>query len=401
MMQHWFAGSDNALNAAATEYNAPWHRDVFSWASGENGRRQLCAGTGKIHSFKVKLSASPGGSGRYVFNLRLNKVTQLIASITEPATEAADYTEFDVTAGDLLSVQCVPSLFPSATPLASWSFIYQGDNENEYLVMGGHSNNMHVTNTERNYLSGGDTWTGDVDTGNNYQDRQAFPHTGTVQDLYVELNGTPDPGTYLFEVIQAGGSSFGATVGLGATTANNTGSTITVAQDDLFYFRVNPDSTPNTRDAYWGTTFISDDAYEHAILGGSKNNLPSTASTEYNFINASDNSWTATETNRRVLGQCSTMHNIRVEISGTIPIGNTFVFTLMKNGSSTGLTVTKSNPSTTQTDAYVEIADGDLLSLEVTLTGAAMAIALDAAWGFSVLNVKPFMQSLGMMGSGI
>ena len=409
MKQIVFSGSQNPLNPSATEYNYIHTRSAPTWNATESNRIMMCPGTGTLHSLQVKMSAAPGSDGTYTFTIRKNQAaTSLAAAVIHPATTGSDFAnEISISAGDEISIEVVPTNGPGpATPFAAWTFIYQDDDEDEFVLFAGDTDsNMGNTAIISNTMQGGANWTAAVPV-RTLAFNVLSALDGDFKNLYIEIGAAPGAfSSWTFEPRVEGSTGTLQVVisGASATTGNDTANTDSVSASDKFDIRNTPSRTaPVNTWAIWGSVFQSDDPYSHIITGGSSNALHNT-NTEYNFLATFGTAWNATETNRRNAGQPSVLSNLYVEGGGSPGAGNSYAFTVMKNGAATGLTCTMSGTGTTCSDTdkshSVEVDDLDTFSLRVVPTSTPSTIGV--AWGLAVRDIAPFPQSMGQMGMGI
>jgi hypothetical protein len=106
------------------------------------------------------------------------------------------------------------------------------------------------------------------------------------------------------------------------------------------------------------------------LISGSDNSTPSNSVDNFNFICASfPSTWSATETDRDCpVAGAMTLTEMYVETLDPPGAGNSFVFTVMKNGSATALVVTISDSANTGsvTGQAVTFAAGDTISMRHT-----------------------------------
>src|ERR1700754_776835 len=100
---------------------------------------------------------------------------------------------------------------------------------------------------------------------------------------------------------------------------------------------------------------------------GMDNTAPSTGATNYNFINACRTSgWQASDPPASIpLAGAVDITNFTMTLTNQPGSGKSYAFTLMKNGSTTAVTVTIANTATSATysGAAVSWAQGDTISL--------------------------------------
>ena len=218
--------------------------------------------------------------------------------------------------------------------------------------------------------------------------RQIISTSGTLKNLRVRLNSTANGGDWEFTVMKNGvATSLKATVLFGTQTASDTTNTVLVSSGDEVSLRCVPIDTPNEeREVHWNVQFDGDNVKESIVLGSSGTNLPSTTSTTYNYINGS-NSFNISEVNRKqLIADSCTMKNLYVKLDGSPGTSKNYVFTLMKNGVATGLTVTISDSSTTNNDTTntASFSPGDEVSLRCVPNGTPTARR--ARWGITCVT---------------
>lgn len=242
------------FNSGATEYGQI-STPQYSPSVTENDFRQVVPTAGTIKNFYVKLNIDPGTApDAYRFTVRLNGATDAdspIVTITANDTTGSDLVnELDVVAGDILTMMIEPLNGPSATPYGGWGLTFVADTDGESIVLAGSSNDLSNTVTEYNYLNNRDSNSWSATENQRYQLGQVC----TVEKLYVLLSGTPGVGNKYDVYIRIAGadSNVIATVDGLNTTGNSGALEDDVALDEYVNMKVDPDSVPTTRDAYWG-----------------------------------------------------------------------------------------------------------------------------------------------------
>ena len=397
MMQVLSGGSSDVLTPAATEYIHFWPTQANSWLATENARRQIVAGNGRIKHLRIKLSAAPGGGGTYTFNLRINLAAAgPSVAITDPNTTGVDLVNVATTAkGDVITLECVPSGGATATPRVSWCAVYEDtDRFDRCIVIGGINNAMPTVLAEVSPLGGGSNWALAAAGFNN-----GFPVIAincSVEDLYVLLNGAPGVGTnYVMAMQSQSTNKLSCTIADAATTGNSGATLATgIARGSVWNMRSNPNGPPTARQAFWGIGVRSGRPHEFMLMGGSQD---APTGTEYNILNGSDHTYTATESDRRILVPSCVVHGLIVQGGAALAGGSSAAFTVYKNGVATALTatITAGNVQAEDVTNVIYCDDGDELSLEVIITGSP---GTDFSWG--TVCRKAFY-SLSMAGAGI
>ncbi len=388
MQQILFGGNSDALNNAATEYNAVG--TGTSWDATESSRTQVVGAAGTIDSLFVELSEDPGTSpDAYRFTLRVNGASPpngLVVTITADDTTGSDVAHsVAVVVGDVISIQCEPLETPSATPSAQWSMRFTGTTAKESLLLG----HLATSNTVTRYTGAS---TGGASSSTTEDDvRQVCPTAGTIKNLCVNLAEDPgtDPDGYRFTLRVNGASppnGLVVTITADAKTGSDTAHTVTVAAGDrltLMFEPLNDPATTGIRTAF-GMAFVADIDGESVMLGGSSNDLDN-AATEYNLLFGcfGTTAWSATEADKQQLGQGCVLRKFYVLLSAAPGAGNTYTFTPRVNAASPadGLVVAIAGTDTTGNDTThsIAVADGDNLALMCVPDSTPDIV--DAYWG--------------------
>jgi hypothetical protein len=110
-----------------------------------------------------------------------------------------------------------------------------------------------------------------------------------------------------------------------------------------------------------------------SVIFGADNNFPSASVAQYNFaVGSLSSTWNSTEALRAVpMPTAGTLSKLYVELDTAPGVGKSYQFDVMKNGSSTGVTVTISDAATTATDSTnsIAFAANDTISLRATPAG--------------------------------
>lgn len=371
-----FSGMYNLLSTGDTEYNMV--TGGGGWTTTESSMYQIVSTGGSFKNLRVKLDGGPGGGASYAFTLMQNgSPTSLTCTIADTATTGSDTSNtVNVSAGDYLTIRCVPSGGPAARN-AYWTFMFTGSTSKESLIMGGYPDAIAQNATEYNFLTRGYVWTG---TEANYY--QIVSTAGTLKNLYVKLQNTPNADTTF--TLRKNGADTSLTVTLNSSaTGSDTAHTVSVAAGDKINLKYSTAGTyPATGYAWWGLTFLADTDGESLILGGSEDNL-SNVITEFNSFAAARNTWNITESYRYRLGQTCTLKNLYLYLSAAPGSGKYYRFTIRQNDADTSLLVTVSDTAQTgsNTSDTVSVSNDDYLGLECTPNGTPTAA--DAFWGLT------------------
>ena len=179
MEQVILGGTSNSLNDTDTEYNnltgqgGPWAVTEFAVA-------KLVSTGGKIKGLRVKLDGTPGAGKSYAFTLMVGgSPTALTLTISDAETSGNDANEVTVSAGQTVSLRCIPSGTPTVRE-ATWTTIFQGDTVKESLILGGQGSFAVNTTSDRYEQVMGH---GAFPTATEDDFRQVVPTDGTIKNL--------------------------------------------------------------------------------------------------------------------------------------------------------------------------------------------------------------------------
>ena len=387
MEQVIFGGYHSLLNDTNPVYNSL----VGGYTQNlvETRRRKLVSTDGVIKNLRVVLDDAPGAGKHYDFTLMLNGApTALTLEIADAAVSGNNMVnEITVTGGDTVSLQCDPDSTPTEV-YATWTCVFEGDTDNESLILGGSGSGLSNLATEYGSVMGAD-----IDysvTENDF--RQVIPTDGTLKNLYVLLSADPgtDPDAYRFTVRLNGASPGGGlvvTITANDTTGNDLANDIDVAAGDVLTMMIEPLNGPSeTPWACWGLTFVADINGESIVLGGTSDNL-SNSLTEYNYLNSGDAAWNVDETAFYQLGQICTIKKLHVLLSAAPGAGNDYDFSIRIAGTNV-VTLQISDAETTGDSGGLSdtVALDEYVNLMYVPTDTPDIV--DAYWGF-VCYIEP------------
>lgn len=201
---------------------------------------------------------------------------------------------------------------------------------------------------------------------------QVISTPGTIDRLYIEVNGAPGVGESWIFTIRVNGAAPGGTPTVTITGAAVAGSdlanSVVVAAGDYVDIQcVGSAAAPANREARWSIRFTGTQARESLILGCSMDTL-NPAATEYCAVQSSQCGILAINQYNQVVPTPGTIKNLYVQLSispGVNPDG--YRFTLFINGIATALTCTVTAPALTASDLVnnVVVAAGDRAQLRV------------------------------------
>lgn len=385
MEQVVFGGyTDTVLSDIDTKYNSPI--SGYLWQSIELYVYKLVSTDGKIKNLRVKLDDSPGAGKKYTFTLMVNSApSALIVEIANGATSGSNMVnEIDVSPGDTVSIRCVPANTPTVR-YAAWTCVFEGDIENESLILGGSLNPLSKTTIRYGQvMCARSAYTA---TENDF--REVVPTAGTIKNFYVKLSA--DPGTtpegYRFTLRKNGVSqALTVTITADATTGSDLVNTVDVVAGDVLTLMIEPLNAPSVApSAVWGMTFVADVDGESIVLGGGDDNLHN-ANTEYNKVTSETGTlWLAIEeTRKQLLGQVCTLKKLHILLSAAPGVGNTYTFNLRIASANSNVIAAVTGAATTGNSGALEddVDNDEYVDLQVVPDGTPDAA--DAYWGFVV-----------------
>lgn len=200
-----------------------------------------------------------------------------------------------------------------------------------------------------------------------------MPTTTTISNLYILLGTAPGVGkSYAFTVMK-NGSTTGVTVTISgaSVTATDAVNTVSFTAGDTISLQAVPTGTPTASGRIWWNVQSSSAGQP---IFGSANNTATTLT--YDGIMGRGDS--TTESRIQAVMPCAgTFSNLYAEL-GTAPGGvTTKVFTLRVNGAGSLLTTTITGAATSNSNTLtsVSVAAGDLVGIEVSVTGVPAASA--------------------------
>lgn len=342
MEQVLLGGYNNALDAAATEYNSPI--GGFNWSGTAFWFYKIISSYGVIKYLRVKLAGAPGAGKHYDFTMYLNgSPTVLTVEIADAATTGNNMLhEVDVIPGDYIVLQCNPDNAPTAQ-VAAWTWVFEGRSEYESLILGHSYLPFAVGAVEYAQPSSPvcDPLPIQEDTF-----RQVCPTDGLITNFYVMMDVDPGtaPDAYRF-TLRLNKATVAQSPIVTITADDTTGSDLVhnldVTGGDILTLMCEPLNVPTAAPRVaWGFTFIADTDGESVVLGGVGRKAPDTVLTEYtNLTGYEGYDWTNVEANWLHIGQVCTIKNLYVLCSVAPGAGNSYAFTI-RTGLADSLVVT-------------------------------------------------------------
>lgn len=356
----WCGGTSNALNSGSTEYNTV--QGGGNWRTTEDADEiMVLPAAGNISDLRVVLSAAPDTGKSYTFTLRSDGGdTSLSAAIEDLETSNQDTGSYAASAGELLSIKCVPAGTPDVVS-AWWSFKFDGTTAKQSVFLGNSGNNDIAANE---FLAP----MGSSDGDSTETDRQnVMPAAGTIKNLYVDFEQAPGAGETrtLTLTKNTAAQSLTVTVAEGNDSGNDTGNSFAVVAGDLISIQNTNSGSATASRLHWGFVFEATTDGQFCIESNS-DDLPAQGSTEHGFVASGDFTWQATEANVNQLANAFTAKTIYVRTADP-SAGDTHTLTVNQNAGATALSVTITAGNTTGNDSDdVTINDDDLLTWDYT-----------------------------------
>lgn len=315
-----------APSAAVTNYLNPGV-NYFSSSSTESGFQYIIPASGTISKLYVTTESAPGTSKSLTFTFRKNGVgTSTTCQISGSNKTASDFTNsFSVSAGDLLSISCVPSGSPT-TSIVHVEYEFTSTNNNENICS---TKFFSLASNNTRYYGMQDNFSSTAGLARLY-----IPHSCTIIGLYVNLTSSPGSGKSRAISIYKNGSEEASsivTISDANTTGSVTGLSISLSAGDYLQVSQIGSGTPTATTLDAGILFQSATNGE-SILGNFVDNGFNTLSTIYAESFGLAGSLTGTETNIRYFvlgnGTSTTLKNMYVKL-GTAPgSGKSWTLTL-------------------------------------------------------------------------
>lgn len=212
---------------------------------------------------------------------------------------------------------------------------------------------------------------------------------GTLSHLRVEVNTAPGAGKNFTYTVMVNGvaSALTCTIADANTDAEDTTHTVAIVAGDRIALRSVPTGTPTgSGRTRWATQFAHTTA--STAIQGTTFDSPNTAATRYAPFGASTAgtgagsgiSWFGTESAQRLDWNIdATITALYIQLSAAPGAGNSWAFTIMKNGSAVAastVTIADAATSGNVTGLTIDVAPGDLFSLRAVPTSGPASATL-------------------------
>jgi len=368
------SGYAESPSVSATNYSgiypgSQWSVNEDLWS---DAAVQTIPTSGFISNLRVYLpTAAPGAGKSLTFTVRKNKAdTDLTCTISGTDTAGVDTVHsIEFAAGDKISISCTPSNTPTSPGHVKWSVVWTPIVFDEYILLtGGDISNAGInTYTSLHFATNAVTNTLVYEA----RSHSLAPVAGTIKSMYVYVTAAPGSGKNVKFTLRRNGvnTNLTCTIAGADTTGNDTTHSVAVTAGDKFTIEIDPTATLDT----WmlcaiGLVFVPTASTNASIITGLIDD-PHVITTEYTVLNPSYTGtplFTSSEAARKQVVNACTLGNLRIALEQAPGAGNSYTFTLRKNGADTDLTVTIANADTTGADTThtVSFSDGDFVCLQ-------------------------------------
>lgn len=338
----------------------------------DTGVRSLIPLDGKIENFYINLTVAPGSGKSYAFTLQKNGAdTAFTCTVSNTSTTCNYIGLLGLSAGDNISIKCVPSGTPASTSArVSTDFI------------SGTGNGAPVLSSSKNVSpSTGSAQSVNIQNGLGWSfsgTRTQIPTSGTLSKLRVLVTNAPGAGgsgkSWGFTINKNSvGTSITCTVSETATTCSDLSNSVSVVQGDFLSVTVTPTGTPTSSTIVIGSVFtpvIDGESFQTFSYGGG---VTDNSQVTYADIGLVGQNTSTTETSR-FLASSSYVAKKLYFVSGTAPgASKTWQYYLRKNSADTALTCSKTGGSATTCSDNVNIvpiSSGDLINFKFSPTNS-------------------------------
>jgi len=377
-VQRIFAGTADNPSPTTTQYYNIFGGGTL-WSAAECDVAGIVSTPGTFKNLKVILGAEPGSGNSYAFTIRKNgAATNLSVTISGTDTESTtDTDEVSFAAGDLISIESVPTSSPDACLRLYWTLDFVPTTSGE-TIFNSSSDGANVV-TER-YVPLISCSPSDA---TEFYNTMYCPTAGTFKNFYIKINAAPGASKTRTYTVYKNGSptTITITIANSETSGSDTAHSFTVAAGDRVTVYHTIASTAATAICQnYGICFVPSNAGEF-FTATSSDDVTSKLTTEYCPLICSETTYDI-EAEQRCLAMSATAKKMYVNLSadpGTNP--DAYTFTLRNTSGDTSLAVTIVADNTSGSDTHdVTINDNDLLSLSIApISSPATAVSFQSA----------------------
>ena len=334
---------------------------------------------GTWSNMKICLNAPPGSAKSFTFTAQLgtrnqdSTITCSVSGTTQTCCEDVTHSSTTV-AGDLFRIKSVPSGTPTASTGYSISMLFTPTDDNNFIVSGAQTSANTGANTYVALAGATGARSTHTDT------RIPMSLAGTFDLLYAEVAAAPGVGKSWTITMQTNGSDSTITCSISGTNTkcnDVTHSSATIRGDQIVW-KVVPSGTPTASTLSIGMRFTPTNRGEFPIIGNTFNAISNTASSYTRIAGGNDNNATENLTTSTTTSRAPGLivKNGTYSVTTAPSAGKSYTYTLRRNFTDPtgGPSATISGTSTTaQSDGYVVVTDGDVLTTRLTPSGTPTA----------------------------
>ena len=326
---------------------------------------------GTFKNMRILLTVAPGSGKSRTFTLfKGGTDTGITVTISNTDTSGEDLSNtYTALAGDSYYIEQTTSGTPDTTRM-HWSLMFDGDNSKESPLFASSVQDLSTTTTE--YLSCGGHLDGIAIPTTEDDVICVIPTSGTIKNLYVQLQTPPGVGNGRFFRLRLNKSDSDLGIGMGGSTSNsnNTLNDVSVVAGDRISIRSTISlGTPASSLVRIGLTFVADTDGEFIILSNDQTILRASGTRNVSIVAGDRLSRSVVASTQQLTGDAMDIKNLYVHLSTAPGSGNDYDFRLFKNGSSTALTCNIAGTATTcNHSSTISVSAGDRLNTQIIPT---------------------------------
>jgi hypothetical protein len=259
-------------NATTVGYIHPWSTEGAPWIGNQTLPRTQWTveyGNIKISNLTVQVDVAPGAAAsgkKWEFELwKNNASTGLIVTILETGTISYNSTVVvSGTSTDYFQLKCTPTGTPTTPTLTQWSFVMETDGD-YYMWAGASNNGTSTTLTSYPYPWGFNNTTVSTTEATG---RNTIAHSCKVIGFFARVTAAPGVGKSRLYSLYVNGVedvTTRANIADGATSAGNSGLSVSLSQNDYINVTTVPTGTPAATDSRTVIVFRPTNAGESTL----------------------------------------------------------------------------------------------------------------------------------------
>lgn len=361
--------------------------NLLTWGASDAAIRSVIPVAGVASQLYVEVGTAPAAGKSWALTFVKNgSDTGVTCTIADTATTCSDLAHtFTLAAGDTLSLKSVPSGTPTSPGQFRFGWVFTGTANASSIILGSSRAIALATGTtEYNGLQ----MCGAGNATLNLRD-QVMPTAGTIDKLYVELDGAPGTAAsgknYAITVLKGGSAqTLTCTITDTATTCNDTTHSFSVSAGDLVAIQFVPGSTPTARVARWGVRWTPTIEGEAVFLHSDGGAMNTAGSVRYVSPSGTTQTWTSTESTAQSLTTSFTLKKLYVNLV-TDPNPGSYTLKSRIGGADGTLSVSIASGSTTGNDTTHTDTVANAAKIDVSQLSASSPTASVARFGFVAL----------------